>query len=87
MSPTECGVSECDREALIMRRPWPTEGYCSGGNENETLSSHLFTAVSEVKIIASRQELVFVLFQNSKLIKNFCVSRLCWNETELLIAL
>jgi hypothetical protein len=20
-SPTECGVSECDREALIMRRP------------------------------------------------------------------
>jgi hypothetical protein len=25
-SPTECGVSECDREALIMRRSWPTEG-------------------------------------------------------------
>jgi hypothetical protein len=24
MSPTECGVSECDREALIMRGPWPT---------------------------------------------------------------
>jgi hypothetical protein len=23
-SPTECGVSECDREASIMRRPWPT---------------------------------------------------------------
>ena len=23
-SPTECGVSECDRDALIMRRPWPT---------------------------------------------------------------
>jgi hypothetical protein len=23
-SPTECGVSECDREAPIMRRPWPT---------------------------------------------------------------
>ena len=22
-SPTESGVSECDREALIMRRPWP----------------------------------------------------------------
>jgi hypothetical protein len=26
--PTECGVSECDREALIMRRPWPTRGCC-----------------------------------------------------------
>ena len=23
-SPTECGVSECDLEALIMSRPWPT---------------------------------------------------------------
>jgi hypothetical protein len=24
-SPTECGVSECDHEASIMR-PWPTMG-------------------------------------------------------------
>jgi hypothetical protein len=23
-SPTECGVSRCDREASTMRRPWPT---------------------------------------------------------------
>jgi hypothetical protein len=23
-SPTECGVSECDRETSIMRRPRPT---------------------------------------------------------------
>jgi len=23
---TECGVSECDREASIMGRPWPTGG-------------------------------------------------------------
>jgi hypothetical protein len=23
---TECGVSECDGEASIMRRPWPTRG-------------------------------------------------------------
>jgi len=21
--PTECGVSECDHESSIMRRPWP----------------------------------------------------------------
>ena len=27
--PTECGVSECDREASIMRRSWPTNGYCA----------------------------------------------------------
>jgi hypothetical protein len=25
-SVTECGVSVCDREASILRRPWPTEG-------------------------------------------------------------
>jgi hypothetical protein len=28
-SPTECGVSECDREASMMRRPWPTGGCCA----------------------------------------------------------
>ena len=26
-SPTECSVSECNREASIMSRPWPT-GCC-----------------------------------------------------------
>ena len=30
-SPTTCGVSECDREASIMRRPWPTGGCCAMG--------------------------------------------------------
>jgi len=29
-SPTECGVSECDREASIMKS-WPTRGCCAGG--------------------------------------------------------
>jgi len=28
-SPTECGVSECVREASIMRRPWPTRDCCA----------------------------------------------------------
>jgi hypothetical protein len=32
-SPTECGVSECDREASMMRRPWPTRGCCAMGEE------------------------------------------------------
>jgi hypothetical protein len=26
---TQSGVSECDREASIMRRPWPTRGCCT----------------------------------------------------------
>ena len=25
-SANECGVSDCDREASTMRRPWPTRG-------------------------------------------------------------
>jgi hypothetical protein len=25
-SPTDCGVSECDRESSTMRRPWPIKG-------------------------------------------------------------
>jgi hypothetical protein len=28
-SPTECGVSQCDREASIARRSWPTRGCCA----------------------------------------------------------
>ena len=32
-SPTECGVSECDREASTMRRPWPTGGYWTMGRK------------------------------------------------------
>ena len=30
-SPTECGVSECNFEASVMRRPWPTSGYWAMG--------------------------------------------------------
>jgi len=30
-SPTECGVSECDREASMMRRPWPNGGLLRRG--------------------------------------------------------
>jgi hypothetical protein len=28
-SPTAYGVSECDNDASIMRRPWPTRGCCA----------------------------------------------------------
>jgi hypothetical protein len=32
----ECGVSECDRKASIMRRPWPTKGTCAMGGGGST---------------------------------------------------
>jgi hypothetical protein len=40
-SPTECGVSECDREASIMRRPWPTRGCCARWGKNVKLSKSI----------------------------------------------
>ena len=30
-SPTNYGVSECDRKASVMRRPWPTRGFYAIG--------------------------------------------------------
>jgi hypothetical protein len=27
--PTECGVSDCDIEASIMRMSWPIRGWCA----------------------------------------------------------
>jgi len=33
-SHTVCGVSECDREALIMRRPCPARGSCAIGKKS-----------------------------------------------------
>jgi hypothetical protein len=36
-SPTECGVSECDGEASIMKRPWPTRGCQAIGKTNVAL--------------------------------------------------
>jgi hypothetical protein len=45
-SPTECGVSEWDREASIMWRPWPTRGSCvmekkTGHKNGKKLTFHV----------------------------------------------
>jgi len=34
-NPTECGVCECDCEASMMRRAWPTGGCCAMGGEGK----------------------------------------------------
>jgi len=42
-NPTECGVSECEQEASIMWRPWPTKGCCAMTKRGKkTLSQRLF---------------------------------------------
>jgi hypothetical protein len=38
MSPTEFGVSECDREASILKRAWPTKGCCAMGGKKSSRS-------------------------------------------------
>jgi len=48
-SPTECGVSEFDREASIIRRSWPTRGCCAlekcrNDKQNNKLGSGLPSA-------------------------------------------
>jgi len=37
-SPTECDVSECDREASTIRRPWPTRDCCAMQNNKVAIS-------------------------------------------------
>ena len=44
-NPTGCHVSECDREASIMRRPRPIRGSCALGGGNHTLLSTMQIAV------------------------------------------
>ena len=40
-SSTECGVLECDRKALIMRKLWPTSG-CYAMEEKRSALAELF---------------------------------------------
>ena len=47
-SPTECDVSECDRENSIMRRPWTTGGCCA--MENKICSQYMSTFSSWYRI-------------------------------------
>jgi len=45
---SECGVSECDCEASLMRRPCPTRGYCAMAGKkvfDNILLSSLLTVV------------------------------------------
>ena len=33
VNPTECGMSECNRESSITRKPWPTGGLLRHGKK------------------------------------------------------
>ena len=46
ISPTECGVSECDHEDSIMRRPWSTRGCCAMGR----IRKYFKTGATEIRL-------------------------------------
>jgi hypothetical protein len=50
-SPTECGVSECDREASTMRRPWSTRGCCAMNKKSPSIKNN--TKVSRYAVAKS----------------------------------
>lgn len=43
-SHTECGMSDCDRELSIVRRPWPYRSWCAIGG----LNNNYFTGFSSI---------------------------------------
>jgi hypothetical protein len=51
----ECGASECDCEAMVMRGPWPTRGCCTmgGGFKNFEYVVKYSRCVKEGSIQAS----------------------------------
>jgi hypothetical protein len=62
-NPTACGVSECDCEASIMRRPWPTRSCCAIGKLNSRNSLSLKSTVTFTEEIISLKPLSLLLCQ------------------------
>ena len=44
-SPTDCGMSECDRESSIKWRPWPTGGCWGVANKQNPYTTHFCVLV------------------------------------------
>jgi hypothetical protein len=65
-TPTECGVSECDCVASIMRRPWPTRDCCAlgGGAMNFISTANQIRQRTE---ICGELEAVIVLYSRNYL--------------------
>jgi hypothetical protein len=54
---TEFGVSEGDREASIMKRPWPTTGCCAmgGGDRMDVLKDVVHLYILYASILVSEE--------------------------------
>jgi hypothetical protein len=71
--PTECGVSECDRIAEIMRRSRPTRGCCSMGRGCEEVGLEVITGKTEYPFMSRQQN---VRYYHDTKVKNIGGSRL-----------
>jgi hypothetical protein len=49
-------VSECDREASIMRRPWPSRGCCAVGKKYGALSSPGYVTLTRTDEVGGMQK-------------------------------
>ena len=74
MSPTECGLYECDREASIMCSPWPTMWLPHLGGNQMTYSERC-TDISRVTQIYVFRENSVVCLQNECRLPAFCQGR------------
>jgi hypothetical protein len=73
-SPTECGVSECDREASIIRRPWPTRGCCAIGKKCCTLTCFVLWHGTWEKFCKTLLYSLPMLHQTSQVIINMFIT-------------
>jgi hypothetical protein len=67
-SPTQCGVSECDHEALILKRTWPTRGCCAIGKKNAIANNYLI-AITTLHSLTSYTAIILM---------NECISLAWW---------
>jgi len=49
-SPTECGVSECDRDVSIMIKPWPIRGCCAMGGGKYALVLKVPSCITDQRV-------------------------------------
>jgi hypothetical protein len=80
-SPTECGVSECDREASVLGRPWHTRGCCAGGGGGQISPKHWYPYTNS-NCVTSQRALILT-FTALEQFKSCAFPSLWWQETKL----
>ena len=59
----ECGVSECDRKASIMCRPWPTKGPCAMGGGGGNTNNHKYAKADRPDFVLRNRKIASSLLR------------------------